>query len=356
VGGGVGGGRDCGGERGWGGGSIGMHTERTLLDDLNLDPSLDARDLLNNYLQDDENISQFFQTNINSSYHDVQSFIHKYKHSTDPIILSLNVQSLNSKYAALKNLFQYVQGSGVPVDLIIVQETWEIRFLTQLGIPGFQNIVYRTREGGMGGGVGIYIREGLNFKARKDLETYKLRTFENLVIEVQYPNKNFLFSNIYRSPNPPPGLTVSEHLDSFLDTLDSHLSLLSDTNIPSYIFTDSNLNLLKLNTNTACTDYIDTLITNGFIQIISKATRIQNTRAALIDHIITNTNLLSYNAGTIIDDTSDHFINFLQLSHIKTAKLKIKESTKRQINEMNTNNLKAALRNADWTCSARDWE
>ncbi len=139
--------------------------------------------------------------------------------------------------------------------------------------------------------------DGLNFKARKDLETYKLRTFENLVLEVQYPNKNFLFSNVYRSPNPPPGLSVSEHLESFLDTLDSHLLQLSDTNTPSYIFTDSKLNLLKLSTNTTCTDYIDTLITNGFIQIISKATRIQNDRASLIDHIITNTNLQSYNAA-----------------------------------------------------------
>jgi hypothetical protein len=141
--------------RGVGGGNIGMHTERTLLDDLNLDPSLDARDLLNNYLLDDENISQFFQTNINSAYHDIYSFINRFKHTTDPLILSLNVQSLNSKYTALKQLIQSMQDSGVPIDLIFLQETWEIKFPTQLTILGFQNIVYRTREGG--GAVLAYI-------------------------------------------------------------------------------------------------------------------------------------------------------------------------------------------------------
>jgi hypothetical protein len=189
------------------------------------------------------------------------------------------------------------------------------------------------------------VREGLNFKERKDLEDYKLKTFENVVLEVQYPNRTIFVSNIYRSPNPPPLTTVSEHMGNFLETLDLHLTKLSDHT--AYIFSDTNINLLR-NNDSYCNEYLDTLITNGYVQIISKATRVQNNKASLIDHIMSNSNLTNYNAGTIIDDLSDHFINYIQISHLKTPKQKIKESTKRMINEINTNNLKQALQNTNW--------
>jgi hypothetical protein len=73
-----------------------------------------------------------------------------------------------------------------------------------------------------GGGVGIYVRNGLNFKEMGELDDYKQKTFENIVLEVQYPGKSVLISNIYRSPTPPPNTSPSDHLDNFIETLDSH--------------------------------------------------------------------------------------------------------------------------------------
>ncbi len=76
--------------------------------------------------------------------------------------------------------------------------------------------------------MGVYVRDGLSFKVRGDLEDYLLNTFENIVLEILYPNKSLIVSNIYRSPTPPRNLTVSEHTDQFLNTLDSHLARLSE--------------------------------------------------------------------------------------------------------------------------------
>jgi hypothetical protein len=59
--------------------------------------------------------------------------------------------------------------SDLPIDLILLQETWEIKYPNTVSIPGFQNIVFRSRTGMRGGGVGIYLRNGLKFKERKDL-------------------------------------------------------------------------------------------------------------------------------------------------------------------------------------------
>jgi hypothetical protein len=200
-----------------------------------------------------------------------------------------------------------------------------------------------------GGGLGIFIRNGLSFTERRDLEDYSLKTFENLTVEIHYPNRSILLSNIYRSPNPPPNTSITDHFDTFIDTLDTHLARLSDQNKQVYLFTDSNINLFNLYESSNCSDYLDTLITNGFVQIINKATRIQNNKASLIDHILTNTNLSEYITGTVIDDLSDHFVNFLQLTSIKNTKANISIEKKRLINEMNTNNLKNALSNTDWT-------
>jgi hypothetical protein len=205
--------------------------------------------------------------------------------------------------------------------------------------------------------VGIYVREGLNFKERHDLENYKLKTFENLVLEIQFPNKTYIVSNIYRSPNPPPNFTVGDHMDSFLETLDSHLARLSECNSHSYVFLDANINLLNLQTSPLCSTYLDTCITNGFLQLTCKATRTQNNRSSLIDHILTNSNLAKYNTGTIIDDISDHFMNFLQLGHIKNhSKTHAKATNRRIVNDTNIAKLKHALINTDWTSIYNDTE
>ncbi len=206
----------------------GKHTNYGLLDGINSDPTLDACTLLNSYVDDDENVSQFFQTRIQSSYHDVTSFKDLFNRSSNPLILSLNIQSLNSKYESLKSLVSDLLNALVPLDLIIIQETWEVKYPSLFTLPGFQQIITRTRDGKRGGGVGICIRNGLNFVVRGDLEDYKLNTFENIVLEILYPNKSMILSNIYRSPTPPPNLTVSDHTELFLNTLDSHLARLSN--------------------------------------------------------------------------------------------------------------------------------
>jgi len=142
----------CGGAAGCvGGGGLYFNTEDSVsLDTLNADLSLDASNSLNSYIADDENVSQFFKTHIKSTYFDTDTFINKFKNSNIPLVLSIKIQSLNSKFIALKNFVLGLSNSNVPIDLIILQETWEIKYPSQLVIPGFQSLVFRNR--GRGGG------------------------------------------------------------------------------------------------------------------------------------------------------------------------------------------------------------
>jgi len=73
-----------------------------LLDSLNDDVLLNATELLNNFTLEDENISKFFATKLQSLYSDQNKFINTYQNESKLQIISLNILSLRSKFAELK--------------------------------------------------------------------------------------------------------------------------------------------------------------------------------------------------------------------------------------------------------------
>ena len=101
---------------------------------------------------DSDDVNPYNELIIDSSFYDVESFINKFKTSPKPLFLSINVQSLSSKYEKLKNLIQTLGINGLSVDIIALQETWTIKYPQLLTIPGYQNLFYLNRQKGRGGG------------------------------------------------------------------------------------------------------------------------------------------------------------------------------------------------------------
>jgi hypothetical protein len=62
-------------------------------------------------------------------------------------------------------------------------------------------------------------------------------------------------------------------MENFNSNLDNLLSRLFDKN-PNSFFMDSNINLLKLANSKISTDYLETVHSNGYLQLISKAPEI----------------------------------------------------------------------------------
>ena len=70
----------------------------------------------------------------------------------------------------------------------------------------------------MQGGVGFYIRKGLNFKVIDELSLFNERIFESLCVEIEFPNKRkMLFVSSYRSPSNI--LTLSQQSNAYLEML-----------------------------------------------------------------------------------------------------------------------------------------
>jgi len=123
---------------------------------------------------------------------------------------------------------------------------------------------------------------------------------------------------------------------------------LSELNLPVYIFSDTNIDLMKYGSNHNSNYLLELSMGFGFLQLISKVTRIQGESATLLDHIFTNDVVNVTSSGVIIDSYSDHFITFCSLSFEK-PKPKNSDIFARSINEENTKKFKAALDNLNWS-------
>lgn len=298
---------------------------------------------------DDPDNNPYLDIKLDSKFYDEESFMLKNKGR--PLFINLNIQSLQSKFDKLKRFILSLTSKGIQVDVIALQETWNIRYPHLFTIPGFQKLIFINRNKGRGGGVGFYIRTGINYKIVEDRVGWLDKIFESLTLTLTYTcntaSKNMTISNIYRSPTPIPGLTNTQQHEQFNNKLEAQLHLLSTLKHDSYIFLDSNINVLKLTNDESTRLYLNTIHDKGFLLTNMKASRMTGTCSTLIDHILTNSKAQEIVSGSIICDISDHWVTFLQpnLTKSKTKPTLIKH---RATNKTNLERFKTNLQNTNW--------
>ncbi len=167
----------------------------------------------------------------------------------------------------------------------------------------------------------FFINENIPFKILNHLSHFHERNFECLTVELMIGKKTVIASNIYKSPNPTIG-SQTEHNELFISNLDTHLYNLSQIFHDTFVFLDSNINLLNINNNNTTALYLtalylETIYSNGFNKKIGRATRIRGPSYSLIDHILCKTLNSNISSGTILTDFSDHFTNVLIIPNIK---------------------------------------
>jgi len=296
----------------------------------------------------DENdiISPYLQFNISSDYFDTNILIAKHKNHTQPLFVSLNTQSLQSKHESIKILLSELASHNVQVDILALQETWRLPFTETIQITGYQ-FIHQHRSANRGGGVGFYIKDNITFKHLPELSVFADNIFESLTIEAKIHKKTYLLSSVYRSPNPPPSMPANAQISAFNTHLDSLLSNLNAKKLNSYVFLDSNLNLLLANSDTNSSNYHDLILNNGFLQTITRATRIQHNHYSLIDHILTNSPSSKSHSGILVNDISDHFFTFTLPDYQKKGEAP-RTYTTRDFSDANIQNFKLDLRTLTW--------
>ncbi len=110
---------------------------------------------------------------------------------------------------------------------------------------------------------------------------------------------------------------------------------------------DLNIDLLKYESNQLAQDYVDLIFSYGLLQVITKPTRLPNTSATLIDHVITAPKSNSCNTAILTSRLSDHFpiIYILDSPKIRVCE---KFVTFRDFSQANILRFKETLHSYSW--------
>ena len=256
--------------------------------------------------------------------------------------MHLNTRSLNNKFDSFKQLLNSLI---VPFQIIGLTETWlndTNDDLYKLDTYDFVNV---NRTSKCGGGVGIYIKKGIQYKIRRDLNINDENIIESAFIEIiNLQKKNIIIGVIYGPPN--------SNFNLFENEINKILSKTDKENKICYLMGDFNIDLLKSESCDFARRFLEQLLTSSYIPLILKPTRITQHTATLIDNIFTNdTEVIDFSSnGIIFSDISDH-LPVVHVRYVAAPTETIQKNEyifKRNFNDSNTQSFINTIKSLSW--------
>jgi hypothetical protein len=206
-------------------------------------------------------------------------YIKSFSHTCS--LLSLNIQSLNSKYNQLQILVQLLSDAGIAISVICLQETWltDPSYISLFPLKDYTPVVLPATCSTHGGLV-IYIHNTFTFDIRNLYSPSKI--WEGLFVDIFHESveNKLTVCNIYRPPR-----SRNDEIQLFLDEFMPVVDVLRQGSNNVSICGDFNIDLLQVDQRNKFSDYLDTYMTNGFTPSIILPTRFSERNATLIDHI-----------------------------------------------------------------------
>jgi len=303
-------------------------------------PKTNLVELLNNLDKDDDTANPLQIMSISNQYFDIDEIsgqintLNNYKLK----VLHLNIRSLPDKFDKLK---MFLVNCKINLDVLLLCETFlNERNQDLYQLPGYQ-FICKSRKNRTGGGVGIYLKNHINFKIRDDLAPHTEGSFESILVETLNTNKKYIIGEIYRPPN------TSEQLA--LDNYEQTVIKIQETKLESVLGTDQNFCLLKASQNNKTHDLLNVFFNNSFTPSIILPTRITHSSATLIDNLYVKTTPQNIpKSGVIIADLSDHLPIFVCIGKRRSYTKPNKTIISRQLNDDKLNEIKLKLGTMDW--------
>lgn len=203
-------------------------------------------------------------------------------------ILHQNVQCIRNKLTQLNLLMANLQ-----TDILCVTEHWlREEELASINVTGYVKANFFCRSRYSHGGVGIFIRNGIQFKKLRTNSSEK--HFECVAVQCSLGNENFVIVVIYRSPSSAIEFFCEELHETLKNILYKHpkakLALCGDFNV-NFLVKSKNLTMLS-----------DVLDTYALVPTINNNTRGRN----CIDNICVNLDMGNYDIQNILTHISDH--------------------------------------------------
>ena len=260
---------------------------------------------------------------------------------------SINCQSILSNYNNITNFIDALTFNKSKISVIFCQETWHN---LSINFDGFV-FINKARTYSRGGGVAMFINNEIQYELIDDSSFYEECIFECITAKIFIDSEEFLISSFY---HPPSKRGISKDITDriFLEKLSEYLHFLNSFNVPTFFGSDTNADLFQIdNLNSMATKMFEILSFDGFINAITKATRITLNSQTLID-IIGSKDYISNLVlnGVCTTQIADHLIPF-NIFRLKKSNKKSKPNeyfTKRTFTDGKLNAFKTALAIQDW--------
>ena len=234
-------------------------------------------------------------------------YSHEFHQTNGFSLFHTNICSLNANFENLETLISNLEFS---FSVIAVSETW-----TPIGksevkarkLESYQNY-HRNRGSSIKSGCDFYVKEGIKFKPRKDLDIAYHDTdneFQSTWIDILNGNKpNIIIGVYYRHPK--------KHSNNiFLENLKTTLHSLRNNNKVCLVAGDFNYDILKYEHNPIINEFLNLMYPNFFQPCILEPTRVVlNIWRSLIDNIYINTYNKTIHSGNFLVTVTDHMPNF----------------------------------------------
>ena len=225
------------------------------LDNLSNDPAFNFLNTISettnaeeDYKMYDFSDSPYHNCNILCSYMDETKFSNTYKNLKNFSFMSLNIQSLPSKFIEFNDMISNLNVNKCSPDVIALQENWQIQDPAFFPLPNYNLIEFKCRRNNVqGGGVGLYFKNDVCYNILEEKCIFIYRIFESIFAEVWLPstNKKIIIGSVYRPNTAHPSFSSSEQFSQFFDLLTNLLDDLSNLNTQVLLFGDFNLDALK---------------------------------------------------------------------------------------------------------------
>ena len=258
---------------------------------------------ISNDLDDDEDDD--VEINMNCKYYGTDDFIKaKFKEEKTFSVIHLNIHSIERHIEEFRIILQMLD---FKFDIICISESKILKNrnpLTSIDIQGYQKPIGTPTESKKGG-VLIYVKDGINYKPRSDLNIYKPKELESQFVEIINENEtNTIVGVIYRHPCMNPNIFNDEYLKVLTDKMEKE-------NKTKYITGDFNLDLLKTSNHTPTYNFLEILMSQLILPSITIPTRINPINNTIIDNILTNNINPDLKSGNLTVGISDHLPSFI---------------------------------------------
>ena len=251
---------------------------------------------------------------VKSPYYTNDEFVNVLKDKTGSFsLISLNTQSLNAKFTQLKTYIEFYKQNDLTINAFCLQETWlsDDSDTSLLQLEDY-NLITKGKACSAHGGVGIYLHKSFDYEV---LHITESENWDGIAISVNVNSKQVIIINIYRPPRSSVE-AIKMFSDEITDLFDNF------KNSKNVIVTgDFNIDLIKFKSVNCINEYLDNVISNGFIPKITYPTRLTDRTGTLIDNFLIklSDNFSQTTSGILLQTLSDHLPYFVTLDYLKLS-------------------------------------